>query len=154
MATAPIVTEPTLDPTEHPAIHDVNAEHQARLSVTEKACKQIADLTGAPLALLLSIVVQFGWITAGVIMKWDPYPFAFLLTCSNVLQLILIFVIAVAQKQSSQHAELRAESDHEHIARLLHHQEVQEAILIRLAEHLQTDVEDIKKAVDQLMLAA
>ena len=136
---------------EHPLVRDVNAEHRERLDPIERACKRIADWTGAPLALFLAIVVQFVWIVVGITTHLDPFPFAFLLTVSNILQLILIFVIAVAQKQSSQHAELRAECDHDWISRLLHHQEVQEELLVRLAEQTQLDIADIKAAIDRLL---
>jgi uncharacterized membrane protein len=152
--TATLVSDPTQDVEDHPAVHDVNQEAQEQLSAVEKVCRKIADATGAPIALFLAIVVQFAWVIIGQATHLDSYPFPFLLTCSNILQLILIFVIAVAQKQSAQHAELRAEADHDHISRLMHHQEVQEEILMRLALKTQTDVEDIKAAVDQLLRAA
>lgn len=64
-------------------------------------------MTGAPAALVAAIVLQFVWIGIGLATNWDPYPFVFLLTCSNVIQLILIFVIAVAQRQLSLHDELK-----------------------------------------------
>lgn len=70
------------------------------------------------------------------------YPFVFLLTCSNVIQLILIFVVAVAQRQLSLHDELRAEADHGAISRLLYHQQAQELLLVRLAEKLDVDARD------------
>ncbi|MGR4064202.1 MAG: DUF1003 domain-containing protein [Vulcanimicrobiaceae bacterium] len=139
-----------IDPTDHPLVHDVNEEHDRGLSPTERACKKIADATGAPLALTLAIVLQAVWIGTGVLTKWDPYPFVFLLTCSNVLQLILIFVLAVGQRQSSSHAELRAEHDHDAISRLLYHQEVQERILLAIAAKTEADVEDLKAMVAQL----
>lgn len=135
---------------EHPLVDDVNAMHQARLSSIEKLSKRIADATGTPLALILAIIVQMSWITVGLITKWDPYPFAFLLTVSNILQLILIFVIAVAQRQSSQHDELRAESDHDSISRLLYHDQVQEALLLRISEHLGIDATDLKQTTHLL----
>src|ERR1700680_4526147 len=84
---------------DHPLVTDVTATHKDNLSRAERVCKRIADATGAPIALLLAIVVQFMWIIVGTLTHWDSYPFAFLLTCSNILQLILIFVIAVAQRQ-------------------------------------------------------
>jgi hypothetical protein len=74
----------------------------------------------------------------------DPYPFVFLLTCSNVVQLILIFVIAVAQRQVSLHEELRAEADHGAISRLLYRQEAQELLLVQSAEKLQVDARDLR----------
>ncbi|GAC1464346.1 MAG: hypothetical protein PVSMB8_16870 [Vulcanimicrobiaceae bacterium] len=149
-----MVSDPTMAVGDHPAIMDVNAEHNARLTPVERFCKRIADATGSPTALFAAIIIQFAWVAVGQLSHWDPYPFAFLLTVSNIIQLILIFVIAVAQRQSSEHAELRAESDHDSIARLLHHQEVQEAILMRIALKTQADVADLKSAVDRLMQSA
>jgi uncharacterized membrane protein len=137
-------------PTEHPLVHDVNAEADAQLSPLEHICKQIATWTGAPLALLAAIVIQIAWIVVGVVTHWDPYPFAFLLTCSNVLQLILIFVLAVGQRQSSDHAELRAEHDHDAISRLLYHQEAQEEILLALAAKIEVDVTTVRGMIQRL----
>ncbi len=145
-------TLPTVETVEdHPFVTDVTAAHTARLSNVERLCKQISNATGAPLALFLVIVVQAIWIVVGQVTHWDPYPFAFLLTCSNVIQLVMIFVIAVAQRQSSEYAELRAETDHDHISRLLYHQQVQEQLLLRLAERTQADVGDLKAAISALL---
>jgi uncharacterized membrane protein len=141
---------PLIDVTDHPLVHDVNQEHQDQLSATERICKKIADATGAPVSLFLAILLQAVWIVVGQATKWDPFPFVFLLTCSNVLQLVLIFVLAVGQRQSSAHAELRAEHDHDSISRLLYHQEVQEQLLLSIAARVQADVEAIKAMVAQL----
>ncbi len=135
---------------DHPLVHDINAEQAERLSPVERICKKIADGTGAPLALGLAIVIQAVWIPVGLFTKLDPYPFAFLLTCSNVLQLILIFILAVGQRQSAGHAELRAEHDHDSISRLLYHQEVQEQVLLALARKIGIEVTSIEVMVRQL----
>jgi uncharacterized membrane protein len=132
------------DPERHPTIDNVNALLAERLSPTEHICRRIAAMTGAPAALVAAIVLQFVWIGIGLATNWDPYPFVFLLTCSNVIQLILIFVIAVAQRQLSLHDELRAEADHGAISRLLYHQEAQELLLVRLAEKLDVDARDLR----------
>ena len=149
-ATPAMPLTPGFDVTEHPFVHDVNREHADNLSATEKLCKRIADSTGAPIALGLAVLVQAVWIVIGIATKWDPFPFAFLLTVSNVLQLILIFILAVGQRQSSAHAELRAEHDHDSISRLLYHQELQERILIEIAGKIECDVGDIRAMVSQL----
>ena len=134
----------------HPLVHDTNQEHLNSLSHTERVCKQIANWTGAPLALLLAVVIQFIWVAVGQLTKLDPYTFPFLLTCSNILQLILIFILAVGQRQSSEHAELRAEHDHDSISRLLYHQEVQEQLLIAIAQKIELNVEAIQTMVTRL----
>jgi uncharacterized membrane protein len=139
-----------MDVSNHPLVHDVNREQLESLSPVERICKDIADWTGAPRALGLAILVQAIWIAVGLVTKLDPFPFAFLLTCSNVLQLILIFVLAVGQRQSSQHAELRAEHDHDSISRLLYHQEVQEQVLIALARKIGVEIESMEKTIEVL----
>jgi len=138
----------------HPLVDDVNALHQERLTPIERICKKIADATGAPAALMLAIVVQLVWVATGVILRWDPFPFVFLLTCSNIIQLILIFIIAVAQRQQSQHDEIRAEADHDSISRLLYHQQLQDQILLRLAERAGVDVSDLAPTVQTLLAPA
>jgi len=139
-----------LDVSEHPLVHDVNQEQLDNLSPVERFCRQVADWTGAPLALGLAILVQALWIPIGIFTKLDPYPFAFLLTCSNVLQLILIFILAVGQRQSAAHAELRAEHDHDSISRLLYHQEVQEKMLLALVTKTDIDVQQVRAMLASL----
>ena len=153
MTATPATLAPGLDVTDHPLVHDVNQEATDNLSPTERFCKKVADWTGAPLALFLAILVQAIWIPVGIITKWDVFPFAFLLTCSNVLQLILIFILAVGQRQSSAHAELRAEHDHDSISRLLYHQELQENILLQIATKIECDVSDLRATVAKLAAA-
>jgi uncharacterized membrane protein len=151
MSAAPAVpAAPVSDVTEHPLVHDVNQEHAENLSSVERFCKRVADWTGAPLALGLAIAFQAIWIPVGILSKFDPFPFTLLLTFSNVVQLILIFILAVGQRQSSAHAELRAEHDHDSISRLLYHQELQERILMQIAVKTEANVEGLKASVAQL----
>ncbi len=139
----------------HPLVDDVNAMHHDQLSPIERTCQKIAAATGAPIALMLAIVVQMVWVLVSVITHtFDPFPFIFLLTCSNIAQLILIFVIAVAQRQQSQHDEIRAEADHNSISRLLYHQQLQDQILLRLAERAGVDVKDLAPTVQTLLAQA
>lgn len=140
----------TIQANNHPLVHNTNTEHRDSLSPVEKSCKGIADGIGSPIALALAVVLQIIWIGIGIKTKWDPFPFVFLLTCSNVIQLILIFVLAVGQRQSSSHAELRAENDHDAISRLLHHQEVQETILLKIAEKNAIEIIEIREIVAKL----
>lgn len=107
-------------------------------------------MTGAPAALVAAIVLQLVWIRIGLTTQRDPYPFVFLLTCSNVIQLILIFVIAVAQRQLSLHDELHAEADHGAISRLHYHQEAQDLLFVRLAEKLEVDARDLRPLLSAL----
>jgi uncharacterized membrane protein len=149
-ATPAVPAAPVSDVTEHPLVHDVNQEHAESLSSVERFCKRVADSTGAPLALGIAIAFQAIWIPLGILTKFDPFPFTLLLTFSNVVQLILIFILAVGQRQSSSHAEMRAEHDHDSISRLLYHQELQERILLQIATKIEVDVAEVKAMVERL----
>jgi len=142
--------EVPIDVEDHPLVRNANVEQCEQLSPVEHLCQRVSQLTGSPTALALAIIVQAIWIPIGIFTHLDPYPFAFLLTCSNIIQLILIFVLAVGQRQASAHAELRAEHDHASISRLLYHQELQEQVLIALARKLEIEVHNIEDMVRQL----
>jgi uncharacterized membrane protein len=61
-------------------------------------------------AFYLATIFQFGWIglaQAGVI-RFDPYPFSFLLFLSSLTQLLLMFVIMVGQQVIGKAADQRA----------------------------------------------
>lgn len=134
----------------HPAVRNVNDIQAERTSVTEKLCQRIAAGTGAPLTLVAVIVFQIVWIVVGQITKMDPFPFVFMLTVSNVIQLVLIVVVAVAGKQQAQHDSIRADEDHATISRLLYHQQAQEVLLLQIAEKAGIDTADVRATITEL----
>jgi uncharacterized membrane protein len=131
-------------------LRNPNEAHNERLSPVERFCKRIADSTGAPIALALVIVAQLVWILIGQATGRDPFPFIFLLTVSNVIQLTLLFVISVAQRQAGQHAEMRAELDHEWIGYLLEHQDLQVDLLMRIASKAGIETADLQGRLNAL----
>lgn len=134
----------------HPAVRNVNDIQAQQTSVTEKLCQRIAAGTGAPLTLVAVIVFQIIWIVVGQITKMDPFPFVFMLTVSNVVQLVLIVVVAVAGRQQSVHDTIRADEDHSTISRLLYHQQAQEALLLQIAEKAGIDTTELRATVAKL----
>ena len=135
---------------DHPAIKNANDIAEERTSVTEKICQRIATATGAPLTLVIVIVFQLVWIVFGHVTKMDPFPFTFMLTISNVVQLILIVVVAVAGKQQSTHDSSRADADHAALSRMLYHQQVQETLLLHIAEKVQVDTSELHDTISDL----
>ncbi|HZZ00492.1 MAG TPA: DUF1003 domain-containing protein [Candidatus Baltobacteraceae bacterium] len=134
----------------HPAVRNVNDLQSERLSVTEKLCQRIAAGTGAPITLVAVIVFQIIWIVVGQATKMDPFPFVFMLTVSNVVQLVLIVVVAVAGRQQSQHDSIRADEDHATISRLLYHQQAQEMLLLQIAEKAGIDTAEVRATITEL----
>jgi len=117
----------------------LNQFYRDSLSRTETICRKITFLIGSPAALILSILVQIIWITIGQITHKDAYPYAFLLTCSNIIQLILMFVIAVGQKQATDHAELRGEFVYNGINQILENQQKHLEELLEIKKSLQNE---------------
>jgi uncharacterized membrane protein len=134
----------------HPAAANVNDIHAQSLTVTERFCQRVGESTGAPITLVAVIVFQLVWIVVGQVTKMDPFPYIFMLTVSNVVQLILIVVLAVAGKQQASHSEIRAEEDHAALSRMLYHQQTQEAMLIELASKAGIDTHEYERAVNDL----
>lgn len=135
---------------DHPALNNANAVHAERLSVTEKLCQRIAASTGAPITLVIVIIFQLVWIFFGQITKMDPFPYVFMLTISNVVQLILIVVVAVAGRQQSQHDSIRADEDHSALSRLMYHQQTQEVLLLHIAEKLGLETAELRDVIADL----
>lgn len=134
----------------HPAVRNVNDLQAAQTSVTEKLCQRIAAGTGAPVTLVAVIIFQFIWIIVGQVTKMDPFPFVFMLTVSNVIQLVLIVVVAVAGRQQSLHDTIRADEDHATISRLMYHQQAQEMLLLEIAGKLGIDCAELRATVTAL----
>ena len=129
----------------HPLARNANEEQRQQLSKTEKVCADVCAATGSPIALGAVIIIQIIWVLIGQLTNIDPFPFAFMLTVSNVIQLILIFVLAVGQRQATRHSEIMVETDHASISHLLHHQDLQEKMLARLLERSHIDDPEIKQ---------
>lgn len=134
----------------HPAVRNVNDLQAQQTSATEKFCQRIAAGTGAPITLVGVIVFQIIWIIVGQLTKMDPFPFVFMLTVSNVIQLVLIVVVAVAGKQQSLHDSIRADEDHATISRLMYHQQAQEMLLLEIADKLGIACPELRATVTAL----
>lgn len=134
----------------HPAVRNVNDIQAEQTSVTEKICQRIAAGTGAPATLVAVIIFQMIWIVVGQLTKMDPFPFVFMLTVSNVIQLVLIVVVAVAGRQQSQHDSIRADEDHASISRLMYHQQAQEMLLLEIADKLGIECPELRATVTAL----
>lgn len=77
---------------------------------------------GTMWAFYVALVFQLGWIAlaqAGLI-KFDPYPFAFLLFLSSLVQLLFMFVIMVGQGVLGQAGDNRAEQTYLDAEAVLH----------------------------------
>jgi uncharacterized membrane protein len=134
----------------HPAVRNVNDIQAERTSITEKLCQRVAADTGAPITLVAVIIFQIVWIVVGQLTKMDPFPFVFMLTVSNVVQLVLIVVVAVAGRQQSLHDSIRADEDHKTISLLLYHHEAQEKLLLAIAEKAGIDAAEMRATLNQI----
>jgi uncharacterized membrane protein len=105
----------------------------------------ITNKVGTMAAFYAATIFQFGWIAlarTGVI-RFDPYPFAFLLFLSSLIQLLLMFVIMVGQQVIGRTADQRATQTYLDAEAVLHACE-------RLQIHLRAQDLAIRRIVDHM----
>lgn len=105
----------------------------------------LTNKVGTMTAFYAATIFQFGWIglaQAGII-RFDPYPFAFLLFLSSLTQLLLMFIIMVGQQVIGKAADQRAVQTYLDAEAVLHACE-------RLQTHLRAQDLAIRHIVDHM----
>ena len=110
----------------------------------------ITRSVGAMWAVYIALLIQVTWMTLATIGIWefkkDPYPFAFLLFVSNIVQLLLMFVIMVGQQVLGAATDKRAVVTYQDAEAILHE-------CLQMQEHLHAQdraLEGIVKRMQQL----
>jgi len=84
----------------------------------------ITRSVGTMWAVYIAVAIQVTWMTLATIGFWefkkDPYPFAFLLFLSNIVQLLLMFVIMVGQQVLGAASDKRAIVTYQDAEAILH----------------------------------
>jgi uncharacterized membrane protein len=95
-------------------------------------------------AFYIALFFQVGWIVAGQLLRFDPYPYAFLLFLSSQLQLLLMFVIMVGQQVIGRSADKRTAQTYLNAEAVLHacerlqaHLRAQDLAIRHVVEHVQ-----------------
>jgi hypothetical protein len=103
----------------------------------------ITNRAGTMAAFYAAFVFQIGWIIAGEVGGFDPYPYAFLLFLSSLTQLLLMFIIMVGQQVIGRTADKRAVQTYVDAEAVLHACE-------RLQAHLRAQDLAIRHIVDHM----
>lgn len=105
----------------------------------------LTQRVGTMWAFYAAALGQFGWMALAIlgIIKFDPYPFAFLLFISSLLQLVFMFVIMVGQDvlgmagdRRAQQVFLDAEAVLHECARLQHHLTAQDKVIVKICGYV------------------
>ena len=117
----------------------------AMIGLNGRIAAWITRRVGTMWAFYIASVFQFGWIglaLAGVI-RFDPYPFAFLLFLSSLAQLIFMFVIMVGQDvlgkagdRRSQQTFLDAEVILHECLQLQQHLAAQDRLIVKICDYI------------------
>ncbi len=109
---------------------NVNEKHKAALQKQDRTAMLITSIIGSMYFVyfcLLCILVWIGWQIITV-RPFDPYPFAFLLFITNIVQLILTPLILVGQNIQNHREHLRAEEEYKTTKTM--HQDIEKILLI------------------------
>jgi uncharacterized membrane protein len=135
----------------HPWVEERKFRRPARVrdqfvGLNGRVAAVLTEAVGTMWAFYAAAVFQFGWIglaLAGVI-RFDPFPFAFLLFISSLVQLILMFVIMVGQGVLGRAGDQRSEQTYRDAEAILHecrqlqrHLTVQDGVIVRIAEFIE-----------------
>jgi uncharacterized membrane protein len=103
----------------------------------------ITNRAGTMAAFYAAFVFQIGWIIAGEVGGFDPYPYAFLLFLSSLIQLLLMFIIMVGQQVIGRTADKRAVQTYVDAEAVLHacerlqaHLRAQDLAIRHIVEHM------------------
>jgi uncharacterized membrane protein len=103
----------------------------------------ITNRAGTMAAFYAAFVFQIGWIIAGEVNGFDPYPYAFLLFLSSLTQLLLMFIIMVGQQVIGRTADKRAVQTYVDAEAVLHacerlqtHLRAQDLAIRHIVEHM------------------
>ncbi len=134
-------------------IRNINLERSQQLSRLDKLALGITEHVGS-MGFFLVIagwtITWLGWNTlAPKEVRFDPYPaFVLWLFVSNVIQIFLMPLIMIGQNLEADHAEARAEADFEvnkkaelEIETVLLHLQQQNALILRILQHLEKESE-------------
>src|SRR6266851_6766967 len=101
-----------------PKVSDEHSGFNGRLGAA------ITRSVGTMWAVYIAIAIQVTWMTLATLGIWefrrDPYPFAFLLFLSNIVQLLLMFVIMVGQQVLGAASDKRAVVTYQDAEAILH----------------------------------
>ena len=105
----------------------------------------ITRSVGTMWAVYVALFIQVSWMALATLGIWefkrDPYPFAFLLFLSNIVQLLLMFVIMVGQQVLGAAADKRAVVTYQDAEAILHE-------CLQMQEHLHAQ----DKAIDRIIV--
>lgn len=132
-------------------VKTIYSERKIELSRMDKLACWITDHVGSMSFFIIIFTWTFvwlGWNTLGPkALRFDPYPaFVLWLFLSNLIQILLMPLIMIGQNTQANHADVRAEADFEvntkaesEIENILLHLENQNALILRILEHLEKD---------------
>ena len=105
----------------------------------------ITNRVGSMWAFYAAAVLQLGWIALALVgvIRFDPYPFAFLLFLSSLAQLIFMFVIMVGQDVLGKAGDNRAQQTFIDAEVILHeclqlqrHLAAQDRLIVKVCDYI------------------
>lgn len=93
---------------------NVNQKHRQNLGFQDRLAATITSAVGTMYTMYLIMAGVLGWMLWQTIITkpFDPYPFAFMVFLSNIVQLLLMPLLMVGQNVQGRHAEMRAEEEY------------------------------------------
>ncbi len=137
------------------SIAELNAEHDRRASLYQRAIARLINQLGQPSAVAVIATIMVLWISVNVTIAhmhsrpFDPAPFAYLQGLFTASALLMTVLILTSQRHENRLAESRAQLTLE--LAMVSEQKI--AKLIELIEHQRRDNPQIVNRVDDVAAA-
>jgi uncharacterized membrane protein len=154
---------------QHPWIEQHRVQEPPRagdyaVGVNGRIAAWITERVGSMWAFYAATIFQFGWmgLAQAHVLRFDPYPFPFLLFLSSLTQLILMFVIMVGQEVIGLAGDRRSEQTFLNAQAILHecrqmevHLAAQDRIIDSVSTYIRNQVtEQLARAIHRTYVAA
>jgi uncharacterized membrane protein len=151
----------------HPAVMDVNKEHEERLTIGAKIADKVAATVGSWPFIITQSIILAGWIIlniVAVIGKWDPYPFILLNLALSFQAAYAAPFVMMSQNRQAEKDRLTAMNDYqtdqkgeEEIRHIMEHLDHQDDLILQILQRLEAQhivIEERLSTLEQEVVSA
>lgn len=145
---------------DHPAVINVNAVADERMTVGQRIADGVASTMGSWRFIIIQTVIVVAWITSNVWLlthPFDPYPLILLNLLFSTQAAYAAPVIMMSQNRQAAKDRLMAESDYrtnlkaeEETRNIMEHLDHQDTVLLQLVKRIEEQHAEIKEHLVRL----
>ena len=140
---------------DHPAIIDVNAVEDNKLTAGQKIADGVAATVGSWRFIIIQSCILALWLAlniTGIVFRWDPYPFILLNLMLSFQAAYAAPFVMMSQNRQSEKDRLTAQNDYvtdckgeEEIRFIMEHLDHQDTVILQLVKRIEEQHQELKE---------